>query len=184
MQENTEKLEKQVKELTAQLEEKKAEISHFEKEMKLVRIEYTKQVHENEDTVRRYRKMIEEEKVFAITKFAKDLIEVRDNLRFCLENIDASKIETETDVEAVRNLFKSTFEGQRLTAETMDHCLKRFNIVQYDPKGEKFDPSMHEAVFTVNEPDREVDTVAVVMQTGFKIGDRILRAAKVGIVKR
>lgn len=66
----------------------------------------------------------------------------------------------------------------------MDNCLKRFNIVQYDPKGEKFDPSMHEAVFTVNEPDQEVGTVAVVMQTGFKIGDRILRAAKVGIVKR
>jgi molecular chaperone GrpE (heat shock protein) len=52
--------------------------------MKLVRIEYTKQVHENEDTVRRYRKMIEEEKTFAITKFAKDLIEVRDAMRFCL----------------------------------------------------------------------------------------------------
>lgn len=63
--------------------------------MKLVRIEYTKQVHENEDTVRRYRKIIEEEKIFAITKFAKDLIEVRDNLRFGLENIDASKIDTE-----------------------------------------------------------------------------------------
>jgi molecular chaperone GrpE (heat shock protein) len=84
--------------------------------MKLVRIEYTKQVHENEDTVRRYRKMIEEEKIFAITKFAKDLIEVRDNLRFCLENIDASKIETEQDIEVVRNLFKATFEGQGLTA--------------------------------------------------------------------
>lgn len=184
MQDSNEQLEKQVKDLTAQLEEKKAEVSHFEKEMKLVRIEYTKQVHENEDTVRRYRKMIEDEKVFAITKFAKDLIEVRDNLRFCLENIDASKIDTEADIDAIRNLFKATFEGQRLTAETMDHCLKRFNIVQYDPKGEKFDPSMHEAVFTVDEPDREVGTVAVVMQTGFKIGDRILRAAKVGIVKR
>jgi molecular chaperone GrpE len=66
----------------------------------------------------------------------------------------------------------------------MDNCLKRFNIVQYDPKGEKFNPSMHEAVFTVKEDDKEVDTVAVVMQTGFKIGDRVLRAAKVGIVKR
>lgn len=75
-------MEKQIEGLTAQLEEKKAEVSHFEKEIKLIRIEYTKQVHENEDTVRRYRKMIEEEKIFAITKFAKDLIEVRDNIRF------------------------------------------------------------------------------------------------------
>lgn len=56
-------------------------------------------------------------------------------------------------------------------------------MVQYDPKGEKFDPTMHEAVFTVKEEDKENGTVAVVMQTGFKIGDRVLRAAKVGIVK-
>ena len=56
--------------------------------MKLVRIEYTKQVHENEATVKRYRKMIEEEKVFAVTKFAKDLLEVRDALRMALENSD------------------------------------------------------------------------------------------------
>ena len=53
-----------------------------------MRIEYTKQVHENEETVRRYRKIIEDEKVFAITKFAKDLLEVRDALRFALENHD------------------------------------------------------------------------------------------------
>jgi len=42
---------------------------------------------------------------------------------------------------------------------------------------------LHEAVFTVNEADAEAGTIAVVMQTGFKIGDRVLRAAKVGIVK-
>lgn len=65
----------------------------------------------------------------------------------------------------------------------MDHCFARFNIIQYDPKGEKFNPLLHEAVFTVNEADAEAGTIAVVMQTGFKIGDRVLRAAKVGIVK-
>lgn len=66
--------------------------------MKLVRIEYTKQVHENEETVRRYRKIIEEEKVFAITKFAKDLLEVRDNIRFALENNESERIEKEADI--------------------------------------------------------------------------------------
>ena len=65
----------------------------------------------------------------------------------------------------------------------MDHVLKRFNIVCYDPVGDVFDPKLHEAVFTVKEMDKKPGTVAVVMQTGFKIGDRVLRAAKVGIVK-
>ena len=129
MQDQADKLEKQVKELSGQLDDKKAEISHFEKEMKLVRIEYTKQVHENEETVRRYRKIIEDEKIFAITKFAKDLLEVRDNLRFALENTDFDKVENEKELEDLRVLLKATLEGQRLTAESMDNCFKRFNIV-------------------------------------------------------
>jgi molecular chaperone GrpE (heat shock protein) len=43
---------------------------------------------------------------------------------------------------------------------------------------------LHEAVFTVKEDDMPENTIAVVMQTGFKIGDRVLRAAKCGIVKK
>lgn len=66
--------------------------------MTAFRIEYTKQVRENEDTVKRYRKMIEEEKQFAITKFAKDLLEVRDAVRFALENTDQNLILKETDI--------------------------------------------------------------------------------------
>lgn len=79
--------------------------------MILVRVEYTKQVHENEETVRRYRKIIEDEKVFAITKFAKDLLEVRDNLRFALENTDLDSLEKEEDPEKLKDLFKANFEG-------------------------------------------------------------------------
>ncbi len=66
----------------------------------------------------------------------------------------------------------------------MDKVLGRFNLEQYDPKGQKFDPTLHEAVFTVPDSEYEVGSVAVTMQTGWKIGDRVLRAAKVGIVKK
>lgn len=69
-----------------QLDEERKKVEKSEIEMKTFRIEYTKQVRENEDTVKRYRKMIEDEKQFAITKFAKDLLEVRDAIRFALEN--------------------------------------------------------------------------------------------------
>ena len=86
LEDDVKRLETEAKSLNGELDEKKKDIAHFEKEMKLVRIEYTKQVHENEETVRRYRKMIEDEKIFAITKFAKDLLEVRDALRFALES--------------------------------------------------------------------------------------------------
>ena len=68
--------------------ESKSEVTRTEKEIKLARIEYTKQIKENELTVQRYRKMIEDEKSFAISKFSKDLLEVRDAIRMALENTD------------------------------------------------------------------------------------------------
>ena len=167
-----------------QLEEERAKVASFDKEMTAFKIEYTKQVRENQDTVKRYRKMLDDEKQFAITKFAKDLLEVRDAIRSAVENTDKEAAMKETDINLLREKFSSTIEGQQLTAEIMDRVLSRFNLEQYDPVGQPFDPKMHEAVFTVQQSDQQNDTVAVTMQTGWKIGDRILRAAKVGIVKK
>lgn len=155
--------------------------------MKLFRIEYTKQVRENEETVKRYRKMIEDEKQFAISKFAKDLLDVRDAIRLAIENTDTEAAKKEEDLEVLKEKFLANCEGQAMTADVMDNCLKRFKMEQYDPTGAKFDPELHEAVFTVGKDQAggiEPNHVAVVMLTGWKIGDRILRAAKVGIVKK
>ena len=177
-------LEKKNDKMVADLEQKAKDSKRQENEIKLARIEYTKQVKENEATVVRYRKMIEDEKEFAISKFAKDLLEVRDAVRMALEYTDLEAIKGEEDIEAIREKFLASCEGQNMTAEVMDKVLERFKVVQYDPKGEKFDPTLHEAVFTVQQSELANDHVEIVMQTGWKIGDRILRAAKVGIVKK
>lgn len=121
--------------------------------------------------------------MFAITKFAKDLLEVRDNLRYGLENVDKNQAEKETELEKLKTYLLQTIEGLQLTADSLDNCFRRFKVEQFNAKGQKFDPTLHEAVFTVKEADAEEGTVAVVMQTGFKIGERVLRAAKVGVVK-
>lgn len=92
-------------------------------------------------------------------------------------------MEKEEDLEALKASFKANLEGQKMTATVMDTCLSRFNISSYDSLDQKFDPTMHEAVFTIPDKSKEVDTVGVEMQQGWKIGDRILRAAKCGIVK-
>ena len=85
----------------------------------------------------------------------------------------------------MREQFEANLDGQVMTADVMDKVLARFQVESYNPEGQKFDPTLHEAVFTVKDPSKEEDTVAIVMQTGWKIGgDRILRAAKVGIVKK
>jgi len=50
-----------------------------------------------------------------------------------------------------------------MTAEVMDGVLARFHVSSYDSKGEKFDPNLHEAVFTVKDPNMENDHVAIEM---------------------
>ena len=110
-EEDISRLEAEVKSLKKQLEDKKSEEKKSEKEMKLIRIEYTKQVKENEETVKRYRKMIEDEKLFAITKFAKDLLEVRDAVRLALENTDVDAVKKEKDLAALKQQFESNIEG-------------------------------------------------------------------------
>ena len=90
-----------------------------------------------------------------------------------------------------------------MTQKGLLNTLKKHGIVLYDPKNEKFDPNKHEAVFDY-EDDKLVQlnffllsfilfyflniqvpgTVGQVMQTGFLIGERVLRPAKVGVIKK
>ena len=62
-------------------------------------------------TVERYRKMIEDEKSFAITKFAKDLLEVRDAVRLALENTDIEQIKANDDLEKLKEQFEANLDG-------------------------------------------------------------------------
>lgn len=111
-----ERLEKKTSQYEQKLEEMKTDSARLEKEIKLARIEYTKQVKENEATVVRYRKMIEDEKEFAITKFAKDLLEVRDAVRIAVEHQDIDGLKDEEDIQAVKEKYIKNMEGQQITA--------------------------------------------------------------------
>ena len=71
----------------------------------------------------RYRKMVEDEKEFAISKFAKELLEVRDALRMSLEHTDIEEVKNEKDLQAIKDKFSATMEGQQMTADVMDKVL-------------------------------------------------------------
>ena len=72
-----------------------------------------------------------------------------------------------------------------MTSNVMDKTLAKFDVVQFDPIGEKFDPNLCDAIYTIPDHDEiENNHIGAVVQTGWKIGSRVLRAAKVGIVKK
>lgn len=172
---------KQIKNL---IKEQEAEIEKLKEQVKTLKEKYIYQVAENDNTVKRYKKEIDSTRDYAISKFAKDLLDVRDNLERATDHIKKLKLEEVKDIEELKKYFVDVSTGMNMTSTVMDSTLRRFKVEQFDPKGEKFDPNIHEAIFTIPDPTKEANTIGEVMQTGWKIGDRVLRAAKVGIFRK
>ena len=174
-----------VKKIKALIAEQDKEIETLKEQNKQYKEKLIYQIAENDNTIKRYKKEIDSTKDFAISKFAKDLLDVRDNLQLANDHIKKLKITPDVDLTELNNQFKQVVIGMEMTSTVMDSCLKRFNVVQFSPKGEKFNPNLHEAIFTIPTTDvTQNNQVGEVMQTGWMIGDRILRAAKVGILKK
>jgi molecular chaperone GrpE len=84
------------------LEKKDKEIEELENSVKDLKTRLAYQLAENDNTVKRYRKQMEDGKQFAISKFAKDILEIRDNLALALEHIDLEKINSTEDIEMLK----------------------------------------------------------------------------------
>ena len=79
---------------------------------------------------------------------------------------------------------EGTKEGINLLLRQFNNVLKEINVEEINPVGEKFDPNYHEAVMQVEALDKEEsDTVKAVFQKGYKLGDKIIRYAKVSVIK-
>ena len=115
-------------------------------------------------------------KDFALQKFANDLLETLDNFSLALGSV---KEETLKANEEVRNLF----DGVSMTRNILEKCLEKHGVEKIDPIGQQFDPNHHEATFEVPQPDKEPGTVFHVQQLGYTLNRRVLRPAKVGLVK-
>ena len=129
-----------------------------------------------ENARRRAKKDVDDARNYAISRFAQDLLGVADNLGRALENIPADKRESDDAVKAIA-------EGIEMTAREFETALGRHGITRIDPLGEKFDYNLHQALFETAETDQPDGTVVQVFQTGYRIGDRLLREAMVGVAK-
>jgi molecular chaperone GrpE len=71
----------------------------------------------------------------------------------------------------------------KVTERELMNVMERHGIARLDPKGERFDPNKHQAMFEVDDKDVAEGTIVEVVQAGYVIADRILRPAMVGIAK-
>lgn len=124
---------------------------------------------EEENTRRRAARDAENARKFALTKFAGELLPVIDNFERALESA--------ADDSAVH-------EGLDLSMKLLSGVLEKAGIRAVDPIGEPFDPTYHEAMATVDNPDAEPGSVTEVVQKGYVLNGRLLRAAMVLVAKR
>ncbi len=129
-----------------------------------------------ENLRRRSEREAADARTYAITGFARDMLTVADNIRRALDSVSRTDGVPE---EALRPFV----EGVELTERDLLSILNRNGVRRLEPKGQKFDPNMHQAMFEVPNEELPSGQVVEVIQTGYAIGDRVLRPALVGVAK-
>lgn len=127
-----------------------------------------------ENLRKRTAREIHDARTYATTNFARDMLAVNDNLRRALDAIPADALAEDSGLKALA-------EGVEMTERSMLLALERHGVKQLDPKGQRFDPNFHQAMFEVPNTEVPNNTVVEVVQSGYAIGERVLRPAMVGV---
>ena len=151
-----------------------ARIEELELELATLKDQALRAMADAENVKRRSEKEVSAARVFGIERFANDILSVHDNLSRALSVLEG------TDKSELGENAKNLVEGIELTEKDLMAVLARHGVVAVPGVGAKFDPNVHQAVANIpSEEDK--GNVATVMQSGFKIGDRTLRAAMVAV---
>ena len=126
------------------------------------------------------RKRLEREKAeqakFAITKFARDVVGIGDNVQRAIDAVPHRAVEQDA-------ALKSFVEGVTMIERELLSVLGRHGIQRLDPKGEPFNPHHHQAVVEVPSDEVAAGLVTQVFQSGYMIEERVLRPAMVAVSK-
>lgn len=142
----------------------KARIAELEGEVKQAKEGTARANAEAYNAQKRMEQEADKSKKFALQKFAKELLDIVDNLERAIENADAND---------------PVAEGVQLTHKALVSVLTRNGVEVVDPQGEKFNADFHEAVGI--DPEAEPDTVGTVLQKGYSLNGRLLRPAMVRV---
>lgn len=129
---------------------------------------YMRALAEIENVRKRAARDVEQAHKFAVDRFASDLIGVKDSLELGLAS--------EGSAEALK-------QGTEATVKLLAKAFERAGLTELDPKGEPFDPELHEAMVMQPSSEAEPNTVLQVVQKGYQLNGRLLRAARVIVAK-
>src|SRR4051812_17085113 len=131
---------------------------------------------ETENTRRRATRDRDDAQKYGVTNFAREMLTVADNLRRALEAIPADTLQSD-------EVLKTLYDGVAATERQLEAALSKQQIQRIWPEGERFDSNFHQAMFEVPDSGKPAGTIVQVLQAGYKIHDRLLRPALVGVAK-
>jgi len=132
---------------------------------------------EMENLRKRTEREVTDARLYGAASFARDMLAVADNMRRAL---DAVSPELRASAEAG---VKALIDGVDLTERELLKALEKNGIRQFTPRGEKFDPNVHQAMYEVPDASVPAGSVVEVVAPGYMIGERVLRPAMVGVSK-
>lgn len=138
---------------------------------------YKRALADGENLRNRLNKQIEDAKLFGIQGFCKDLLEVADILGKATESVPQEELTNNNPH------LKTLYEGLKMTEAQLHKVFNKHGLVSLNPLNEKFDPNQHEALFQQDVEGKEPGTVMAVSKLGYKLHERIVRPALVGVVK-
>jgi len=127
-----------------------------------------------ENLRRRTSRDVTDAKTYSIANFARDMLDVADNLTRALSAIAPQSRQNDTQLNSLA-------EGVEMTERAMISALERYGVTKIEAEGQKFDPHFHQAMFEVPDAEQPAGIVTQIVQEGYKIGDRVLRPALVGV---
>lgn len=152
-------------------------ILELEAEVKSLQDQVLRTHADMENLRRRTEREMRDARAYAISKFAKEVLGVADNLERAL-----TALPNEARASGDTALL-SLIEGIELTQRELVKALEKQGVEPILADQARFDPNLHQAMFEVPNPDVPNNTVVQVVQTGYTIGERVLRPAMVGVAK-
>ena len=132
---------------------------------------------EMENLRKRTEREIADARNYGISAFARDILNVADNMHRALHALD-EELRAKAD-----SGIKALLDGVELTERELMNALEKHGVRKIEPLGQKFDPNRHQAMYEVEDASVPNGSVVQVVQAGYLIGERVLRPAMVAVSK-
>lgn len=132
---------------------------------------------EMENLRKRTQREVADARAYGIASFARDVLDIADNLQRALDAVPQEAR------EAADAGLAALIEGVELTERSLHKALEKNGVQKFSPQGERFDPNVQQAMYEVPDPSVPSGTVVQVIQAGYMIGERVLRPALVAVAK-